>query len=194
MKKSLICLLITTLCLTIPFISAEAETNYTDIVGGAITGVTGETPKEEGDYTGIVGGTVIGGNAGVTGEIPGTGTNENKKDDFEHNCADFAGAIRIVGVLIFYVKIVLPLVIIAKSSIDIGKVVMSGNSGDFPKQAKKMGISLVSAIIIFFLPTLINTVFSFINGFEENRSTDAEVCAACLFEPFDSSCETHIKK
>ncbi len=165
MKKILICFLMTILCMALPLTSVNALNNRVDINDGG-GGTTETTPTPD----------------------------EGVPEDFEHNCADFAGAIRIGGVLIFLVKIFLPLIIIAKSSIDIGKVVMSGNSGDFPKQAKKMGISIVSAIIIFFLPTLINTVFSFINGFEDNRSSDAEVCAACLFDPYSSTCESHIKK
>lgn len=120
-------------------------------------------------------------------------TDYNRDDNFDTNCADLAKTLRMGGLILLVAKIVLPLIIIAKSTFDLGKLAISGNASDFPKQAKKMGVAIASAIVIFFLPTLVHTVFSFIGGFEENRTSDSKICVACIFDPNSTDCTSHIE-
>jgi len=120
-------------------------------------------------------------------------TDYDRDDYFDTNCQDLARTLRIGGILILIVKIVLPLVIIAKSTFDIGKIAISGNQGDLQKAGKKLGVSIAAAIVIFFLPTLINTVFSFIGGFEDARTADSKICVACIFDPNSPDCTDYIK-
>ncbi len=116
----------------------------------------------------------------------------NRPDDFDKNCHDFAGTIRIGGILLFIVKIMLPVVIIIKATMSFVSVVTSGKPDDLKKKANKLMISLIAAIIIFFLPTIVNTLFGFIARYNDNITEDSKVCSACIFEPFSSECSSHI--
>jgi len=112
----------------------------------------------------------------------------NRVDDFTTNCKDFAKTIRMGGYLVFIVKIALPLIMIVKASLSIISVVTSGKSEELLKQAKKFMTSAVAAILIFFIPTIVNVIFSFVAGFNDNMTSDSKICSACIFEPFSSTC------
>lgn len=114
-------------------------------------------------------------------------------DDFTTNCADFAKGLRIGGYLIYAVKILLPIIIIVKSSIDMLALVTSGSSSELNKQGKKMAWSLIAAIFIFFIPSLLDTIFGFIDSYNDNKTDDSEICAACIFDPFSDDCTKYIK-
>ena len=113
-----------------------------------------------------------------------------KPDYFDTNCADFADTLKIGGVIIFFIKILLPLVIIVRSSIDLLSVVTSGNSSEFGKKIKKLGTSLIAAILIFFVPTIVNVIFDVVTNIRgvDSSMSDIEICQACLFEPFSGKC------
>ncbi len=113
-------------------------------------------------------------------------------EKLESNCRDFSPALRIGGYIIFWVKIILPLIIIVKGSFDLAKVVTSGKPEELKKGATKMGYSAVASIIIFFIPTIIYTVFGFIDSFNENMTEDSKICSACIFDPFGDLCETSV--
>ncbi len=119
-------------------------------------------------------------------EIPST--DYHRPDNFNRNCADFASTIKMAGVCLFFAKIILPLIIIATASINMMKVVSSGKQDEIMKQAKKAGVSLIGAILVFFLPTIIYTIYSFIDNFEENRTNDSKICYACVFKPYGNLC------
>lgn len=116
----------------------------------------------------------------------------NRPDDFAGNCHDFAGTIRIGGILLFIVKVMLPIVIMIKATMSFISVVTSGKPDDLKKKFNKLMVSLVAAIIIFFLPTIVYTCFDFIADYNDNITEDSKVCSACIFEPFSSKCSSHI--
>lgn len=136
---------------------------------------------------------------GVNGKKidPSSGNNGTKKtittinpDPFDTNCADFADTLKIGGLIIFIIKVLLPLIIIVRASLDLFSVVTSGDSGEFGKKMKKLGVSLVSAILIFFVPTIVSAIFGIITDIRgvNSSTSDIEVCKACLFEPFSGQC------
>lgn len=115
-------------------------------------------------------------------------------DDFNHNCKDFAKGIRIIGLLLFLVKIVVPLIIIVLSAINIFNVVLKGDAGEMNNQIKKTAISILAAILIFFVPSVINVAFNMLNktAKKEIRNSDSEICRVCIFEPFSKECKDSI--
>lgn len=118
----------------------------------------------------------------------------NKDDAFDSNCKDFANVIRIGGYLLFLAKVLIPLVIIVKASLSFVSVVTSGKPDDLKKKAQKVVTSLIAAIAIFFLPTIVYTVFGFIDSFDKNMTEDSQVCRACIFEPFNTKCSQYADK
>lgn len=112
----------------------------------------------------------------------------NRDDDFAHNCADFAHTIRIGGYLVNFVKVLLPFIIMVKATISFISVVTSAKPEELKKKASKLGVSLGCAVAIFFIPTIVNIVFGFIAGFNDNITEDSKICSACIFEPFSETC------
>ncbi|HBA37394.1 MAG TPA: hypothetical protein DCY94_01595 [Firmicutes bacterium] len=113
---------------------------------------------------------------------------EKPRDTFDHNCADFAKTLQMGGYFIFIIKILVPLFIIVKASMNVISLVMSGKSDDFKKLAMSIAYSCIAAIVIFFIPTLINTIFGFVDRFNAEKTNDSEVCVACVFDPFSETC------
>ena len=124
-----------------------------------------------------------------------TTSDDENKDDFSSNCADFAKGIRIGGVLLFALKIILPLFLIIRTSIDLFSVVTKASSDEIKKNAHKLLISLIAGALIFLTPTIINVIFGIVTDVAGAKTSfaDADICRACIFEPF-TTCEEYINK
>lgn len=118
-----------------------------------------------------------------------TTSDYHRDDDFTGNCADFAHTIRMGGYLIFLVKIILPFIIIVKASMNFFSLVLNGKPEEFKKQAMSLAYSCAAAIIIFFVPTILDTIFGFVGGYETGKTNDSEICVACVFDPFSDTCK-----
>lgn len=112
-------------------------------------------------------------------------------DDFSTNCQDFAKTIRIGGYLILLVKVLLPLIIIVKSSLNLISVVTNGQPEELKKKSNQMVTSLIAGIIIFFVPTIVYTIFGFVSKYNDGITEDSKICVACVFEPFSTECNTY---
>ncbi len=119
-------------------------------------------------------------------------TDYNRDDDMNTNCQDFAPALKTVGIIIIIIKILIPLIIIVKSSINFLSIVMSGEQSELKKQAQKLGNALIASVLIFFIPKFVDAIFSFVENYSE--SSDAKICRACLFDPYDPSCTNYADK
>lgn len=118
-------------------------------------------------------------------------TTYGEYDDMTTNCADFANVLRIGGYLVFLVKIILPLLLICKSSFNLISVVTNGKPEELKKNANKLLISCIAAIVIFFVPTIVNTIFGFIEGFNEGKTSDSLICSECVFNPLGETCKQY---
>lgn len=89
-------------------------------------------------------------------------------------------ALRFVGYLVFVARIFVPILIVIWGIFDIYKVVMSGESSSFTKQARMLGMRIVLGMLVFFLPPIIGW---FTGTFGTMNETN-ENCVNCLLEPF----------
>ena len=92
---------------------------------------------------------------------------------------------RIMGMLLFVLKILVPLIIIILGTIDFVKALL--DTGD---KANKEAINMlvkrfIIGVIIFMLPTIIDFALSFVDGAKE-ASSHYTACTGCLFHPFDA--------
>ncbi len=109
-------------------------------------------------------------------------------DDFSHNCADIANTLKLVGYVIIIVKIAIPLIIIVKSSLSLITTVTSGTPDEVKKGLINLAYSVAGAVLIFYVPTIIDTIFGFVNSY--NKTSDAEICSACVFDPLGGNCHS----
>lgn len=121
-------------------------------------------------------------------------TEYDKIDDFSRNCRDFAKVLRIGGFIILIAKILIPLIIIVKASMNFVSVVIDGKPETLKKNFQKMLWSLIAGIFIFFIPTFINVVFGLVSKYNDNVNLDSKVCNACVFDPFGELCELYAER
>lgn len=76
---------------------------------------------------------------------------------------DFLRIMLFVNTLLTIAKIILPLAIIVVATLDITKLILEGTPDEFKRQSKKFVNRLISAVIIFFIPTIINVIFGFVD-------------------------------
>ncbi len=106
-------------------------------------------------------------------------------------CYRTANIWQLVGYVILVIKIVVPIIIIFLGIIDLAKAVISSDDKAISKSAMSMVKKMAVAIVIFFIPTLVDFCFSFIGGFSSVRG-DYLKCSGCLTHPNDK-CDTSYK-
>ena len=86
---------------------------------------------------------------------------------------------RFIGYALFFLKIIIPLIIIVIASIDLGKTVLSGDEQAIRDTAMKLIKKVVSGLLIFFVPTITGLFVDSVSDYSKIKK-----CATCLFEPF----------
>jgi len=80
--------------------------------------------------------------------------------------------------------------------IDLGKAVVASKDDEIKKAVKSLAMRAVAGIVIFFIPTLVATVFKLVDGFQKIEG-EYKVCATCISSPGDceskaqSHCTSH---
>lgn len=109
-----------------------------------------------------------------------------KKVEF---CASTAVIWQIVGWVFLVVKILIPLLLIILGVLDFSKAVMASKDDEIKKAAKSLGMRAISAVIIFFIPTIVSIIMGIIVDFKDSGAkADYEVCKTCILNP--SKCDT----
>ena len=103
----------------------------------------------------------------------------------EKFCTDTAAAMRFVGFIIFALKILVPFIIIIIGTFDFYGAVTGSKGDELKKSATTLGRRIITGIIIFFIPTIIELLFNVINDSVADTKSDYDVCANCLLKPFE---------
>ena len=104
-------------------------------------------------------------------------------------CSDSATVWQLIGNVINIFKIVIPIIIVLLAMVDLGKAVMAGEEKEI-KTAQKMLIKrLVYGVVIFFVVTLVQTVF----GLVGENNTD-KICWQCATKPSGDTCKAAVDK
>ncbi len=86
---------------------------------------------------------------------------------------------RFIGYILFIIKILIPVILIIMGSINFGKAVLDSNNDSVKKAGITFATQIVSAVVIFLIPTIVNFVF----GLLPQENVSYENCATCLFDP-----------
>ena len=105
-------------------------------------------------------------------------------------CTNTHQVLSIVGWALVIFKIAIPLIIIVIGLIDLGKAAVSSKPEEIKKCVGSLLWRLIGGIAIFFLPTIIMTIFGWISGYSSTQSqiTDWDVCYRCIVSPGDKVC------
>ena len=100
----------------------------------------------------------------------------------EHICDDAQSTLRFLGYLLMFIRVLIPFAIIFMGTLDYYKIVISGKDEDMKKQTITLGKRLLAGILIFFIPTFLNLLFTLISNWSA-VAAEYETCANCLLTP-----------
>ncbi len=85
---------------------------------------------------------------------------------------------KFLGYGLYIVKILVPILLIIFGAIDFGKAMLSSNQDAIQKAAKSLIIKVITGIVIFLIPTIINFVFRLAGNDESSFNR----CRVCIFD------------
>ena len=103
---------------------------------------------------------------------------------FSDFCSEMSGILKIVGYVVTFFKVAIPLIIVILGMIDLGKAVVASDEDQIKKSGKQIAYRLAAGIIIFFIPTLVLWVFKIINDYNDSMdASEFNVCQECVLHP-----------
>ena len=97
---------------------------------------------------------------------------------------------QIIGVIIYIIKILVPLIVMIIGTINIAKLIVSSNPDDVKPSVIQFLKQLLAAILIFFVPSIIDSLIKLL---VDNDTSNFNECRTCLFHPTENECENYIK-
>ena len=95
-------------------------------------------------------------------------------------CADTANVWYVLGWVVTLIKIIIPLILIIMGMVDLGKAVVSSDDKQISKSVSSLIKRFIAAIVLFFIPTIVNAVFSAIGAVSLSEGSDYLVCVRCI--------------
>ena len=97
-------------------------------------------------------------------------------------CADTKGIWSLVGAIVWWVQIAIPILIILLGTIDLGKAVISGDDKKIQAELKSFIMRLIYGAAVFFVAFVVRVVFGAIG---EARGTTDGLCWKCVSDRGD---------
>ena len=107
-------------------------------------------------------------------------------------CIETSRTWKIFGTLLYIVKIVVPLLIIGLCIMKLITVVQKGDADSISVAVRSMITKIIIAILIFIIPTIINTTFDML--INDNSKDKYGGCTSCLLNPNDGECDILIEE
>lgn len=104
-------------------------------------------------------------------------------------CINSANVWQIVGYAFLIFKIIIPILLIVWGMLDLGKAVVAAKDDEIKKATKSLAMRAISAVAIFFVPTIVGIVLGLISNFSDSGAKeDWDTCRICITSPNDSEC------
>ena len=118
-----------------------------------------------------------------TGNGAGGSTGSNSEFDIDTFCTGTVqGVFTTLGWVFFFLKILIPIILIVFGSIDFGKAMLSSKDDEIKKSAKTLVMRAIAGIIIFFIPTILSFVVSLFDKDNIYNGTFKN-CTQCMLNP-----------
>ena len=89
----------------------------------------------------------------------------------------------VVGNIISFIKIAVPIILILMGSIDLTKAVMASKDDDIKKAQSTLIKRAIIGVVIFFIPTIVTLLLNLINQNSDNA------CMSCITSPGQEQCK-----
>ena len=93
-------------------------------------------------------------------------------------CTDTANIWHLVGMVVYILKIVIPLVLIILGMLDLGKAVVSSDEKAINKAVSTLIKRFIAAVVVFFVPTIVSALFNALSLI--GNETDYNTCVQCV--------------
>lgn len=107
-------------------------------------------------------------------------------------CADTAGIWRVIGYLIYIIRIAIPIIIVLLGTLDLGKAVIAGEDKKIKDAQKSFILRLIYGIAIFFVFTIVKVIFGILGV--NTDSGDPKICWDCATKPNNKVCTRYSDK
>ncbi len=101
-------------------------------------------------------------------------------------CENTVKGWKIVGTLVYIVKILVPIIIIITGTIPFINAITKGTSEELFASAKKLFFKIIAGLIVFITPGLITSLIDMLN--DKKATVDVSVCTSCVNDPFGNEC------
>ena len=106
-------------------------------------------------------------------------------------CAETAGIWKVIGFIIYIIRIAIPIIIILLGTLDLGKAVIAGEDKKIKEAQKSFLMRIVYGIAVFFVFQIVYVIFNML-GLDLN-SGQPRVCWICATKPNSDECNSYVK-
>lgn len=97
-------------------------------------------------------------------------------------CDELGPVLRIVGIAIFIIKVVVPIMLIVVGMLDMAKAVTEKDENKIKDAQHKLIKKAIAAVLVFLIVTIVGVLMNLIGA------DDYKQCTKCITSPFD--CKT----
>lgn len=101
---------------------------------------------------------------------------------------DFLTVLKFIGWVFYVFKIVIPILLIAYGSFDLGKAVIASKEDEIKGATKKLVNRAIAAVVIFFIPTIVGFIFGIVGSSADDSTLEGgepayKSCQRCFVSP-----------
>ena len=93
-------------------------------------------------------------------------------------CDEMAPILRLIGIVIFAIKVVVPIILIVVGMLDLAKAVTEKNEDNIKKAQQALIKKAIAAVLVFLVVTIVNLIMSLVGN------KDYKACTDCLDNPW----------
>ena len=102
-------------------------------------------------------------------------------EDASSICAELSPILRLVGIVVWGIKVIVPIILIIVGMLDLAKAVGEKNEDKIKEAQNRLIKRAIAAVLVFLVVTLVGIVMGLI------RANDYKACMECINHPFNTS-------
>ena len=106
-------------------------------------------------------------------------------------CYNTSVIFQFIGYIVMVLKIVIPAILIVIGVVALGKAVIADDDKEIKTAVNSLIKKFITAVFIFFIPTIVSALFSIVNGFSDVKP-DYDICVKCITNPGKGTCSTAV--
>ncbi len=106
-------------------------------------------------------------------------------------CYNTSVIFQFIGYIVLVLKIIIPAILIVLGVVALGKAVISDDDKEIKTAVNSLIKKFITAVFIFFIPTIVSALFSIVNGFSDVEA-DYQTCVKCITSPTNTTCKNAV--